>query len=87
MSSTAPERTAAQRADAPDLLRYDQPAHILDGRPLAAEMRRRVRRQLADFRGRYGHAPGLAAVMVGQEVASRVADQTVRYRGQLRSCS
>ncbi|HYI21212.1 MAG TPA: hypothetical protein VEX62_01120, partial [Candidatus Limnocylindrales bacterium] len=47
-------------------------AKVLDGRPLAAEMRRNVRRQLGAFKRRYGFSPVLAAVMVGRERASSV---------------
>jgi methylenetetrahydrofolate dehydrogenase (NADP+)/methenyltetrahydrofolate cyclohydrolase len=44
----------------------------MDGRPLAAQLRARVRRQLGAFRRRYGYSPVLAAVMVGRERASSV---------------
>jgi methylenetetrahydrofolate dehydrogenase (NADP+)/methenyltetrahydrofolate cyclohydrolase len=64
-----------------ELLRYDEPARILDGRPLAAEIRGRVKRQLRSFKSRYGFAPALCAVMVGREVASSVYVQQI-----LRSC-
>jgi methylenetetrahydrofolate dehydrogenase (NADP+)/methenyltetrahydrofolate cyclohydrolase len=64
-----------------ELLRYDEPARILDGRPLAAEIRGRVKRQLRSFKRRYGFAPALCAVMVGREVASSVYVQQI-----LRSC-
>ncbi len=47
-------------------------AKVLDGRPLAAEMRRNVRRQLGAFKRTYGFSPVLAAVMVGRERASSV---------------
>lgn len=60
-----------------EVLRYDEPARILDGRPLAAEIRERVRRQVASFRGRYGFSPVLAAVVVGDEVASSVYVQQI----------
>ena len=64
-----------------ELLRYDEPARILDGRPLAAEIRGRVKRQLRAFKSRYRFAPALCAVMVGREVASSVYVQQI-----LRSC-
>jgi methylenetetrahydrofolate dehydrogenase (NADP+)/methenyltetrahydrofolate cyclohydrolase len=64
-----------------EVLRYDEPARILDGRPLATEIRERVRRQVRSFKGRYGFAPVLSAVMVGQEAASSVYVQQI-----LRSC-
>jgi methylenetetrahydrofolate dehydrogenase (NADP+)/methenyltetrahydrofolate cyclohydrolase len=65
-----------------DVLRYDEPARILDGRPLANEIRERVRRQVRSFKGRYGFSPVLSAVMVGREVASSVYVQQI-----LRSCA
>ena len=64
-----------------ELLRYDEPARILDGRPLAAEIRQRVKGQLRTFKRRYGFAPVLCAVMVGRQVASSVYVQQI-----LRSC-
>ena len=64
------------------VLRYDDPARVLDGRPLAARIRASVRRQVAAFRRTYGFEPLLVAVMVGHQAASSV------YVGQiLRSCS
>jgi methylenetetrahydrofolate dehydrogenase (NADP+)/methenyltetrahydrofolate cyclohydrolase len=65
-----------------ELLRFDEPARILDGRPLAAEIRQRVKRQVAAFRARYGKPPELAAVMVGHQLASSVYVQQI-----LRSCA
>ena len=64
-----------------EVLRYDEPARILDGRPLAA--RDPGARQTAgpDVRGRYGFSPVLCAVMVGHQVASNVYVQQI-----LRSC-
>ena len=65
-----------------DVLRYDAPARILDGRPLALEIRERVKRQVRTFKGRYGFEPILTAVMVGDQVASSVYVQQI-----LRSCN
>ncbi len=65
-----------------DLLRYDDPARILNGRPLANEIRGSVKRQVRAFRSRYGFSPELVAVMVGQQVASSVYVQQI-----LRSCA
>jgi methylenetetrahydrofolate dehydrogenase (NADP+)/methenyltetrahydrofolate cyclohydrolase len=65
-----------------EVLRYDEPARVLDGRPLAQEIRDRVRRQVRSFKGRYGFSPVLCAVMVGHEVASSVYVQQI-----LRSCA
>lgn len=56
-------------------------AHVLDGRPLAAVMRARVRRQLSAFRRRHGFSPTLAAVIVGRERASSVYVEQI-----LRTC-
>ena len=67
--------------DKTEVLRYDEPARILDGRPLAGQIRDRVKRQLRDFKARYGFAPELCAVMVGHELASSVYVQQI-----LRSC-
>jgi methylenetetrahydrofolate dehydrogenase (NADP+)/methenyltetrahydrofolate cyclohydrolase len=63
------------------VLRYDEPARILDGRPLAAEIRERVKRQVRAFRRRYGFTPVLTAVVVGDQVAAGVYVQQI-----LRSC-
>jgi methylenetetrahydrofolate dehydrogenase (NADP+)/methenyltetrahydrofolate cyclohydrolase len=68
--------------EADDVLRYDEPARILDGRPLATEIKGRVRRQAGAFRRRYGFAPGLTAVIVGHQAASGVYVQQI-----LRSCT
>jgi methylenetetrahydrofolate dehydrogenase (NADP+)/methenyltetrahydrofolate cyclohydrolase len=56
-------------------------ARVLDGRPLAAEIRATVKRQATAFRNRYGFSPVLAAVMVGHQLASSVYVQQI-----LRSC-
>jgi methylenetetrahydrofolate dehydrogenase (NADP+)/methenyltetrahydrofolate cyclohydrolase len=64
------------------LLRYDEPARILDGRPLAAQIRTAVRRQVRAFGRHYGFEPRLAAVMVGHQAASSVYVQQI-----MRSCS
>ena len=63
------------------VLRYDEPARILDGRPLAARIRASVRRQVAAFNRTYGYEPLLVAVMVGHQAASSVYVQQI-----LRSC-
>lgn len=47
-------------------------ARLLYGAPLAAELRRQVKRGLADFRRRHGYSPLLAAVMVGRQQAASV---------------
>jgi methylenetetrahydrofolate dehydrogenase (NADP+)/methenyltetrahydrofolate cyclohydrolase len=61
--------------------RFDEPARILDGRPLAAEIRRRVGRQVRTFKSRYGFSPILSVVVVGREAASSVYVQQI-----LRAC-
>ena len=70
----------AQHSD--EVLRYDQPGRILDGRRLAAEIRAKVRRDVRTFRSRYGFTPELVAVNVGNQVASTVYVQQI-----LRSCA
>lgn len=52
-------------------------AILLKGGPLAAVVRRQVKRGVADFSRRYGYRPSLAAVMVGRQRASSV------YIGQI----
>ena len=64
------------------VLRYDEPARILDGRPLAKRIRSNVRRQVTAFENTYGFRPQLVAVMVGRQAASSVYVQQI-----LRSCS
>jgi len=64
-----------------EVLRYDEPARILDGRPIAAMIRARVARQVSAFKGRYRFTPVLTAVMVGDQVASSVYVQQI-----LRAC-
>jgi len=64
-----------------EVLRYDEPARILDGRPIAAMIRARVARQVSAFKGRYKFTPVLTAVMVGDQVASSVYVQQI-----LRAC-
>jgi methylenetetrahydrofolate dehydrogenase (NADP+) / methenyltetrahydrofolate cyclohydrolase len=64
-----------------EVLRYDQPARILAGRPIADMIRAKVVRQVRAFKGRYGYAPVLTAVMVGHQVASSVYVQQI-----LRAC-
>ncbi len=56
-------------------------ARVLEGRPLALQIRAGVKRQVAAFHGRYGFRPVLAVVMVGHQLASSVYVQQI-----LRSC-
>ena len=64
------------------VLRYDEPARILDGRPLAKRIRSNVRRQATAFETTYGFRPQLVAVIVGHQAASNVYVQQI-----LRSCA
>jgi methylenetetrahydrofolate dehydrogenase (NADP+) / methenyltetrahydrofolate cyclohydrolase len=56
-------------------------ARLLDGRGLATQMRANVRRQVRAFQRRHGYIPTLAAVIVGNELASSVYVQQI-----LRTC-
>jgi methylenetetrahydrofolate dehydrogenase (NADP+)/methenyltetrahydrofolate cyclohydrolase len=47
-------------------------ATIIDGKAIAAEVRRGVAQEVAAFRDKYGYAPGLATVLVGEDPASAV---------------
>jgi methylenetetrahydrofolate dehydrogenase (NADP+) / methenyltetrahydrofolate cyclohydrolase len=71
-----------------DVLRTSSPAkaadagaRIIKGAPIAAALREQVAADVADFTQQYGYSPRLAAVMVGQELASTVYVQQI-----LRSC-
>lgn len=64
------------------VLRYDEPARILDGRPLAARIRAGVKRQVAAFDRAYGFRPQLVAVIVGHQAASNVYVEQI-----LRACA
>ena len=48
------------------------PARILDGKALAKTIRGQIATEVAEFVGRYGRAPGLDVVLVGDDPASRV---------------
>ncbi|HMP04205.1 MAG TPA: bifunctional methylenetetrahydrofolate dehydrogenase/methenyltetrahydrofolate cyclohydrolase FolD [Gemmatales bacterium] len=47
-------------------------ARIIDGKQMAAQQRRRVAERVQRFSAAAGRAPGLAAVLVGDHLASRV---------------
>jgi methylenetetrahydrofolate dehydrogenase (NADP+) / methenyltetrahydrofolate cyclohydrolase len=47
-------------------------ARVIDGKAVAAEVRERVRGEVAEFETRTGRAPTLATVIVGEDPASRV---------------
>jgi methylenetetrahydrofolate dehydrogenase (NADP+)/methenyltetrahydrofolate cyclohydrolase len=63
------------------VLRYDEPARILVGRPLAARLLAGVKRQVAAFERNYSFRPQLVAVIVGHQAASSIYVQQI-----LRSC-
>jgi len=48
------------------------PANIIDGKAVAASMRQVAAGRAADFTSKFGRAPGLAVVIVGDDPASRV---------------
>jgi methylenetetrahydrofolate dehydrogenase (NADP+) / methenyltetrahydrofolate cyclohydrolase len=56
-------------------------ARLLQGAPIAAEIRASVKDEVAVFRRRHGHAPALAVVIVGRDAPS-----TVYLEQILRSC-
>jgi methylenetetrahydrofolate dehydrogenase (NADP+)/methenyltetrahydrofolate cyclohydrolase len=45
---------------------------ILDGKALAQTMQAEIAARVADFTAKHGYAPGLAAVLVGEDAASQV---------------
>jgi methylenetetrahydrofolate dehydrogenase (NADP+) / methenyltetrahydrofolate cyclohydrolase len=48
-------------------------AHVIDGKAIAAEVRERVRSEVADFASQNGgRTPGLATVLVGEDPASEI---------------
>ena len=47
-------------------------AQIIDGKAIAAEVRAEVRREVDEHRERFGEAPGLATVLVGDDPASKI---------------
>jgi methylenetetrahydrofolate dehydrogenase (NADP+) / methenyltetrahydrofolate cyclohydrolase len=48
------------------------PAEIIDGKAIAADVRAEVRREVDEHRERFGEAPGLATVLVGDDPASKI---------------
>jgi methylenetetrahydrofolate dehydrogenase (NADP+) / methenyltetrahydrofolate cyclohydrolase len=57
-------------------------ATVIDGRAVAAEVRARVKREVADLLAAGGSAPGLATVLVGEDPAS-----AVYVGGKQRACA
>jgi methylenetetrahydrofolate dehydrogenase (NADP+)/methenyltetrahydrofolate cyclohydrolase len=49
---------------------------ILDGKAIAQSVRQTVKEEVTCFRDRYGLAPGLATVLIGENAASRVYVRT-----------
>src|SRR3954463_2095857 len=47
-------------------------ARVIDGKAIAADVREDVRREVEAYRERYGGAPGLATVLVGDDPASKI---------------
>jgi methylenetetrahydrofolate dehydrogenase (NADP+)/methenyltetrahydrofolate cyclohydrolase len=47
-------------------------AEIIDGKAIAADVRAEVRREVDEYRERFGEAPGLATVLVGDDPASKI---------------
>jgi methylenetetrahydrofolate dehydrogenase (NADP+) / methenyltetrahydrofolate cyclohydrolase len=47
-------------------------AEIIDGKAVAADVRAEVRREVDEHRERFGEAPGLATVLVGDDPASKI---------------
>ncbi len=48
------------------------PAEVIDGKAIAADVRAEVRREVEAHRERFGEAPGLATVLVGDDPASKI---------------
>src|SRR5579871_2096874 len=69
---SASEGGAAAAVDAIARARTPGGAILLDGKAVAAKVRREVAAQSAEFAARYGRRPGLAVVQVGQDPASSV---------------
>ena len=47
-------------------------AHIIDGRALAAQLRRKIRAEVSHLKTAYHVTPGLAVVLVGEDPASQI---------------
>jgi len=57
------------------------PAHVIDGKAIAAEVRERARAEAAAFAERHGRPPGLATVLIGDDEAS-----AIYVRNKRRAC-
>lgn len=47
-------------------------AQIIDGKAMAAQIRARIKQDVAAFQARTGYVPGLAVVLVGEDPASKI---------------
>lgn len=47
-------------------------ATVVSGKELAEKIRGRLKEEVADFKKKYGYAPGLAVILVGEDPASKV---------------
>jgi methylenetetrahydrofolate dehydrogenase (NADP+) / methenyltetrahydrofolate cyclohydrolase len=47
-------------------------AEIIDGKAIAADVRAQVAREVEEYRERFGQAPGIATVLVGDDPASKI---------------
>jgi methylenetetrahydrofolate dehydrogenase (NADP+)/methenyltetrahydrofolate cyclohydrolase len=47
-------------------------ARVIDGKAVAASLREQVAREVAEFAGEHGVAPGLATVLIGDDPASEI---------------
>ena len=47
-------------------------ATVVSGKELAEKIRGRLKEKVADFKKKYGYAPGLAVILVGEDPASKV---------------
>jgi len=65
----------------PDAEHGGPPAALIDGKAIAAELRRRVAEAAAELHREHGIVPGLAAVLVGDDPASQVY-----VRSKARAC-
>ncbi|HYL02910.1 MAG TPA: bifunctional methylenetetrahydrofolate dehydrogenase/methenyltetrahydrofolate cyclohydrolase FolD [Steroidobacteraceae bacterium] len=81
MGSSPTKTGAARSGGAKSATRSPGGAIVLDGNAVAARMRETVARRAAEFAARYGRAPGLAVVQVGDDPAS-----SVYVRNKRRSC-
>ncbi|HET7755651.1 MAG TPA: bifunctional methylenetetrahydrofolate dehydrogenase/methenyltetrahydrofolate cyclohydrolase FolD [Steroidobacteraceae bacterium] len=81
MGSSPTKAGAARSGSAKSATRAPGGAIVLDGSAVAAGVRAAVARRAAEFAARYGRAPGLAVVQVGDDPAS-----SVYVRNKRRSC-